>query len=231
MLGSAVLGACGGSAGGALAGKSPSQILSTTLAAADAQRGVHYQLRAATASENQTIVGDAGPSQGVQQVVTGSNEVEVQLIAGTAYLMGNAGGLQNTIGLSASVSSAYAGRWISVAPADSLFEPITQAVTTKGIFSQLKPTGTLTESAPGKIEGQQVIAVTGGLPGSVANGVTGHAILYVSTSRPDLPVAFQGTAANSKDKVSDVGVFSRWGERLALAVPSGAVPFSSLPSS
>lgn len=231
LAGGSVLAGCGGSADGSLAGKSAPQILSLALAAAGTERGVHYQLQATTPSEHETIVGDAGSTEGLQQLTNGANQVEVELVGGTAYLQGNAGGLQNTLGLPATTASAYTGRWISVAPTDSLFQPITQAVTVRGIFDQLSPTGTLHTSVPGKVQGQEVVAVIGGLPGSVAQGVSGQAVLYVSTSRPDLPVAFEGTASNSKEKVTDVGVFDRWDERLALSAPSGAVPYASLSGS
>lgn len=230
LAGGGSLASCGGSAPAALAGKSAAQILSTALAAARAQRGVHYQLQATTSSEHETIVGDAGATEGIQEVTQGSDQVEVELVGGAAYLQGTAGGLEHTFGLAASVASAYAGRWIAVSPADSLYAPISAAVTVHGIFSQLSPTGALHASSPGKVQGHQVVAVVGGLPGTVAQGVSGQAILYVSTAAPNLPVAFEGTASNSTEKVSDVGVFDRWDERLALPAPSGAVPYSSLSS-
>lgn len=230
VAGGGLLAGCGGSAAGALSGKSATQILSTSLAAAVAQRGVHYELQASTSTQHQTIEGDAGPNEGIQEVTNGSDEVEVELVDGTAYLQGNAGGLEAEVDLSASMASAYAGRWIAVSSADTLFEPIAAAVTEHGIISQLTPTGKLHTASPGKVEGQEAIAVIGGLPGSVAQGVTGEAILYVSTKAPDVPVAFQGTASNSSEKVTDVGVFNRWGERLALTAPSGAVPYSALSS-
>lgn len=230
----AALAACGGPSPGALASKTPPQILSTALAAAQAQRGFHYEIEATVSSgstETETVVGNASPTQGVQEVVIGSDEIEVELVDGTAYLMGNAGGLQNSFGLSAAVSSAYANRWISVPTSNSLYGHIAQTVTTTGIFSQLDPTGTLTASAPGRIDGQHVIALIGGLPSSIAQGVTGSAILYVSTARPDVPVAFAAHASNSTEKVSDAGAFNGWNGLVALTAPSGAVPYSALPSS
>lgn len=222
---------CGGSDLGALAGRSPDQILSAAIAAAEAQPGVHYQLHATTASQNQVITGDAGATQGEQEVSTGSDVVDVQVIGDVAYLRGNAGGLRHTIGLSAALSTAYADRWISVAPSDSLYQPITQAVTLRGIFGQLKPSGALSTGAPTTVGGQRAVGVRGGLPGQVARGVSGTAVLYVTIRSPNLPVAFSGEARSASQHVTDIGAFDRWGEHLGLTPPAGAVAFASLPKS
>jgi hypothetical protein len=225
----AFLAGCGGPDLGALGGKSADQILSSTIAAAETQAGVHYQLRATTGPQNQVITGDAGSTEGEQEVATGADLVDVQLIGGTAFVRGNAGGLQHTIGLAASVAAAYAGKWISVSPSDTLFQPITQAVTLKGIFGQLRPSGMLSTGSPTTIDGQRAVGVRGGLPGQVARGVSGTAVLYVSVQGPNLPVGFSGEARSASQHVTDIGAFDRWGEHLALTPPSGAVPFSGLP--
>ena len=223
--------ACGGSDAGALAGKTAKQILSTGVAAAEAQKSVHYVLRASGQAQSQTITGDAGQSEGVQTVQTGADEVEVEVVGGLAYLKGNAGGLQHTIGIPAAAATKYAGQWIAVASSDTLYGPITQAVTLHGIFTQLTPTGTLVASTPGKISGREVIGVRGGLPGKTQSGVTGDAVLYVSTASSTLPIGFTGQATSSGKKVTDVGAFTHWGEPLNLVAPTGAVPYSSIPTS
>lgn len=227
----AALAGCGGPDLGTLAGKSPDQILSTAVADAEAQAGVHYQLHATSGSQNQVITGDAGASEGEQEVATGTSVVDVQLIGGTAYVRGNAGGLQQTIGLSAAVATTYAEKWISVAPTDTLFQPITQAVTLRGIFGQLSPSGTRSAGPPTTVGGQRAVGVRGGLPGQVAQGVSGTAVLYVSIRSPNLPVAFSGEAHAANQHVTDIGAFDRWGEHLALTPPPGAVAFASLPKS
>jgi len=145
--------------------------------------------------------------------------------------MGNAGGLQNTIGMPAASATKYAGKWISVATSDALYQPISQAVTMNGVLGQLKPQGTLSALAPGKIAGHSVIGVKGGLPGKSQAGVTGSTVLYVATANPTVPVGFDGEAKNGTQTVTDVGAFSHWGEKIALTAPTLAVPFSSIPTS
>lgn len=222
--------ACGGSDAGALSGKTPAQIITAGLAAAQTQSSVHYVLKASGESQAQTITGDAGRNEGTQSVVTGADQVDVEVIGNAAYLRGNAGGLQNTIGLPAAQATKYAGQWISVQPSDTLYRPITQAVTINGIFTQLKPSGRLVASSPGKVAGREVIGVRGGLPGNTQRGVTGNAVLYVSTASNTLPIGFTGQAQNGTKHVTDVGAFTHWGEPLHLTAPTGAVPFSSIPT-
>lgn len=225
--------ACGGSGSpaGALEGKTPAQILTAGIKAAEAQTSVHYVLQASGQSQSQTITGDAGRNEGIQTVQTGSDQVEVEVVGDKAYLQGNAGGLEHTIGLPSAAASQYAGRWISVSPSDTLYGPITQAVTLHGIFTQLTPSGSLVESTPGLVSGHEVIGVRGGLPGTTQGGVTGDAVLYVSTASATLPVGFTGQATSANKKVTDVGTFAHWGEALHLTAPSGAVPYSSIPKS
>lgn len=233
LLGLAIAGAAcgGGSDAGALDGKSPAQILSAGIKTAEAQSSVHYVLQASGQSQAQTITGDAGRNQGIQTVKTGADEVEVEVVGNLAYLQGNAGGLQHTIGMTAAAAGQYAGRWISVSPSDTLYRPITQAVTLRGVFTQLTPSGSLVKSTPGIVSGHEVIGVRGGLPGTSQGGVNGDAVLYVSTASATLPVGFTGQATSGSKKVTDVGAFSRWGEPLHLTAPSGAVAYSSIPTS
>lgn len=226
------LAACGGVDLGALSGKSPSQVLSATLAAAKGQKTVHYKLVATSGSSTQTITGDASQTGGVQTVSNNSNaSITVEVIGTAAYLQGNAGGLQSTIGMSAANATKYAGQWISVASSDSLYQPITQAVTIPGIVNQLLPHGNLAAQSATSLDGHDVVPIKGGLPGGATAGVTGTATLYVLTGAPTLPLAFTGLANENGHTVNDQGVFSHWDEVLSLTPPAGAVAFSSIPKS
>ncbi len=236
VLGIAALGAslaaCGSDAAGALAGKSPSQILSAGLAAAEAQSSVHYVIKATSQNQTQTVSGDAARSSGQQSVVSGTDAVDVVLLpTGAAFVRGNTGGLVHTVGIAATVAPRFADKWISVAPTDTLYRVVTQLITLRGILTQLTPSGTLQASTPGMVAGHEVIGVRGGLPGTATRGVTGNAILYVSTSNPTLPIGFSGQAQNASNKVDDAGAFTHWGETLHLTAPSPTVPFSSIPTS
>lgn len=222
---------CGGISAGSLAGMSARQIVTRADAAAQSAGGVHYQLTATQGPAHQTITGDAGSSEGDQERVTGAQDIVVELVKGTAYVRANASGLEAALRLSPATAAAYAGKWISIAPSDSPYAPISESVTLATIVGQVLPTGSLTEQAPSRLHGQDVVGVTGGLPGQVQPGVSGSAVLYVDTRRPNLPVGFTGHATNGNQTLTETGLFNQWGETLDLVAPSGAAAFSSLPSS
>lgn len=148
----------------ALQGKSPDGVLSAALAAANKLGGVHYVLQTSTATQKETVTGDAARSEGAQYVVNGSDQMVIQLIGTSAFVRGNAGGLQDTIGLPSTVASRYAGKWISFRTTDSLYQSVVQAVTLKNVLAHLTPTGSLIESSPGTVAGHTVVGVRAPFP-------------------------------------------------------------------
>ena len=226
----ALAAACGGGVSGPLAGKTPAQILSAALTAASHSSGFHYVLRADNGSQHETITGDAAPGGGIQTVTSATDTVVVEVIGTAVYVMGNAGGLKDTIGLPATSATKYAGQWISVKQTDSLYQPVTQAVTTSGVLGELEPKGHLAE-VPKTFNGTSAVAVTGGLPGAAQQGVTGTSTMYVAAGSPTVPIGFTGTAKNNGQTVSDNGTFTKWGEQVPLSAPTGTiVAFSSIPT-
>lgn len=222
--------ACGSSSSdaGVLAGKSPSQILQYALGRAKDQTYLQYALKSSGGSTTQTIDGEAEQNGGLQAVQTGSDQITVELVNGVAYFEGNAGGLEDTLGLSKTDSTTYADKWIEVTQSESLYEPITESVTILGILDQLKPSGTLVAGKPGKLAGHEAIGITGGLPGSTTStSVTGNAELYVSTA-DGLPVGFSGQATSDGETIQDVAGF-KWGTTVTLNAPASPVQYSSLP--
>jgi hypothetical protein len=215
---------------GDLNGKTPTQILSAATAAAKKAASAHYVLTAVQGKETQTISGDASQSEGRQSVVQGSEHIQVVYVGGIAYVQGDSGGLTSAMGMTATVAKSYANKWIAVHSTDSLFKSIVSAVSLAGTLEQLNPSGKLTLTDVKTVGGQQVIGVKGGLPGTPQSGVTGTSTLFVSTSKPTIPVKFSGTATEGSQHVVDTGTFTDWGKALHLTAPSGAVAYSSLPT-
>ena len=187
-------------------------------------------LTAVQGKETQTISGDASQSEGRQSVVQGSEHIQVVYVGGIAYVQGDSGGLTSAMGMTATVAKSYANKWIAVHSTDSLFKSIVSAVSLAGTLEQLNPSGKLTLTDVKTVGGQQVIGVKGGLPGTPQSGVTGTSTLFVSTSKPTIPVKFSGTATEGSQHVVDTGTFTDWGKALHLTAPSGAVAYSSLPT-
>lgn len=232
LVAGTTLGACSSSSEGALAGKTPDQIVSDALAAARSEGTVHFTLHASGTSTNETVVGNAGLLNGEQELTIGSDQVEAELLNGAAYLDATPGWLHSVLGLPAAVANAYAAKWISLTSSDALYSQITQSVTLNGLLKQVTPTGPLRAANPSSLDGRMVIGVIGGLPGRARTGTIGTSRLYVSTASPNLPVGFTGDATNtSGQRVTDSGSFSDWGGALQLSPPPGAVPLDSLPKS
>jgi hypothetical protein len=215
---------------GALNGNTPAQILTAATAAARKAASAHYVLTAVQGKSSQTISGDSAPLEAEQTVSLGTQHIEVIYVGGVTYVRGNAAGLTSDMGFATTVAANYANKWIAVHSADAPFKSIVAAVTLTGTLEQLNPTGTLTLTQPTTIAGRQAIGVKGGLPGPSQSGVTGTATLYVSASRPTVPLKLTGTANEGTQHVKEIGTFSDWGKALHLTAPSGAVAFSSVPT-
>ena len=222
LLGSA---ACGSSNVNALEGKSPGAVLSAALQAATRLGGVHYVLQTSGTAQSQTVTGDAVTNEGAESVVTGSDQAVVELVRSTVFLRGNAGGLQDIIGLTATMASQNAGKWISFQPTDSLYQSVAHAVTLKSVLAELTPSGSLAESTRGRIAGKSVVGIRGALPDATNRGT---ATFWVATTAPTVPVGVDAQTTSGGQSVLEFGVFSRWGERFQFTAPSGALPFSAL---
>jgi hypothetical protein len=181
--------------------------------------------------KTETIEGDASATDGREVIKAGTLTIQAEVVGKGAYVEGNAGGLEDQMGLSAASAATYAGKWISIAATDAPYSSITKAVRLEGTLSDLKPTGHLTLTAATTKASQGVIGVKGSLPPGAAKGTTGSAVLYVATSKPNVPIVFDVEQTTSGTKESDVGTFSNWGKPLHLVAPTTSVPFASLPTS
>jgi len=215
---------------GALAGKTPQQVLAAASAAANRMGSAHYVMTAHQGSQSQTISGDASATEAQQSVTQGTQHIEVTYVGGVAYVQGNAGGLHSAMGLSTTSAAKFAGRWIAVHSGDSLYTSIVQAVSLASTVAQLAPSGVLTLTAPTTVAGRSALGVHGGLPGPAQSGVTGSTTLFIAADGPTVPLKFSGDARQGTQRVQDDGTFSNWGRPLHLKAPSSSVPFSSVPT-
>lgn len=216
---------------GVLSGKTPAQILAAAQKAAHTVGSAHYVLTAVQGKVSQTISGDASNKEGQQRLTQGSDHIEVIYVGGVAYVQGDSGGLASAMQFSATVAMNYAGKWIAIHQSDSPYKNIVTAVTLDPTLAQIDPNGNLSLTANKTLQGQKTVGVTGGLPGQVQAGVTGSTTIYVSTSKPTVPLAFQGEAKMGTQRVVDTGTFTNWGKPLNLKAPDHPVAFSSVPTS
>jgi hypothetical protein len=192
----------------------------------------HYVSTFTSQGSTETTVGDAGASSGKQVITIGPDTFTVLVVGTACYFQGNAHQLQDQLGLPASVASARAGQWISLAPGDLPYPSVFVAVTTRSAlkanvaFAPHRVVGTSSRS------GYHVIGITGPMSNVTINGTTQHAkgsaSLFITASRPHLPVEYteDGKIDNSASHLTMT--FSDWGAVVAVTAPPGAVSYASL---
>src|SRR3984957_10999877 len=98
-----LLAACGRGGGapsaGRLAGHTPKQVLTSACAAAKKSGSVHFRLLGKSSGKTETIVGDSSNGNGHEVITAGSVSIQAEVIGNGAYVEGNAGGLQDQMGL------------------------------------------------------------------------------------------------------------------------------------
>jgi hypothetical protein len=224
-----VLAGCGGGGGsGALGTTSAQQVLNSAVAAAKTSGSFHYKLVATAPGSTQSIVGDASGTEGRQVLSAGTAKIEAEAIGTTVYIQGNVGGLENQLSFPAAEATKYSDQWISIASTDAPYASVVKAVTLTSALTQIEPTGHLTLTSDTTRFGHPVVGIRGPLPGSGTKGVTGSVVLYVSTAKPSVPIAFEGKASDAGKSETDTGTFTRWGKPLNLVAPSGSIAYKSL---
>lgn len=215
-------------------------LLRSVLASANTAGGFHYvsssTQSSASSSLTQVTVGDAGASSGRQEITIGASHFTVLVVGPTAYFEGDAVATSATLGLPAATATRYAGKWISLGSGDAPYQSVYVAVTTSSALHDNITLSPRSQVSGRKYDGSDVIAITGGITPIQGQPAKGTATLYVTASRPHLPVAYveKGTIGGGSSRTTlDLTIrFSTWGRQVSEVAPSGAVPFSSLgPSS
>jgi hypothetical protein len=221
------LAACGGSSG-PLAGKTAQQVLTAALAAAKTSGSVHYSVVGKDAGHTETIVGGASDTSGNEVVTAGDVTIEALVVGKAVFVKGDAGGLEDEMGLAASIATSNAGKWISIASTDRAYSSLTKGVSLDGVLKNLEPTGHLTLTAPTTKDGQSVVGVRGALPSGLTPGTKGSTVLYVAAANPTVPLVLNVDQSMGAQKSTAVGTYGSWGKPVDLVAPTSAVPFSSL---
>jgi hypothetical protein len=175
---------------------------------------------------------DVAASSGVQVISEGGHQVaQIAVLLNTAYLNGSATFLAQSVGLSQSIASDYANRWISFERSDgNLFQAVAGGVTLPSALDQSLPTGRLTVTPERTVDGQSVVGIVGTtrVPGS--NPFTATVTAYVSSAAPHDFVKVVLVAVSSHATRTETVSFSNWGEPLEVEAPTGAVAYSSIGS-
>ena len=218
-----VVAIAGGATALALAAQTPKALRASILAAARAQRSVHYVTNTHGVATLR-IDGDVAGDRGVQRIAFTkagrTGHVTVRVVKRIAYVRGDAFSMRNYMLFSASQSSRYAGRWISVPQSWSSYSTLAAAVTLRSFLSELNLKGTSARIS-GTVGGRRVVGVrtTG-----KEHGLRAIDTLWARAGAKPLPVQDK-LVAPSKGYLARA-TMTRWNERVAVRAPAHAVPIS-----
>ena len=207
----------------ASAAGSPSAVLASILAAARAERSVHYESSESSGTSSVRQTGDAGSSVGIQRITysSGGRTGHVTVIATTtrAFVRGDAFTLAGYMGLKPSAAARYGGVWIRWTAADSGFASVAAGVRLGSTIDELTPSGSLATVPPTTVGGRRVIGVAGT---ATSGGASVTTTLYASATGAPLPV--RETAIHGSDRLTVR--FSGWNEQVHAALPARSVAVS-----
>ncbi len=215
----------------ALSGKTSQQVLSIALAAVSAKGSCHWGENIRWGGAYMHSRTHAGVTQG-DQTIAGTlwgNGTILVVSPRMAYGKGDAKFLESQLNLTAQQAARYAGKWISVPSSNSSFAFFVGGLTLSSMTSGISPDSPLRLSKPTKVDGQDVVGVSGWAPDFTRGEVMDT--LYVATAAPNLPVELvqRGTANGSTFTATDP--FFDWGKTVTVRAPAKALPISSIPVS
>ena len=228
--------ACGnsGPSEGALEGKTPTAITSTSVTAYHRQQSVSFVTKTIVGKTTTTETGATTRSgEAAAETVTtnGQPAIDAVLVDHVAYVRAVASFLQHALNLPADSATTYAGKWISVQQGDATYQ---------GLVSSLSPTQAIEQFVPEEpnlrvagvatVGGRSAVAVAGSPQAQVASGDTAKSTLFVSTTAPYLPISSTVVVKGATGKPAErlVSVYGKYNQKVDPIAPKGATPISTL---
>jgi hypothetical protein len=199
-----------------------------SLATMRAAAGFHY-VNASTGPEPETITGDAGVSDGDQDITfTASYGVEkftLLLVGGTVYFQGNTAAVEDQLGVAAAAAPKLQNKWVSVVSGDGPYTVLQPGITVADQVSELEfdPVSTTQVTTTG---GAAATRIIGTIPASSGNPAATAQMDVLPTS--NIPVAYSTTFTVSGASITSTTTFTAWGTAPTVTAPTGAVAWSSL---
>jgi hypothetical protein len=223
VVAAAAISACGGSggshtsSGNGITSKSPDQMLTTAVGAAQAAKSVHV---AGTVHDGDVAIGiDLAITSGhgaSGTVAEGDASFKLIEAGGAFYIQPNARFLSKFTHSSAAVQ-LLRGKWLKGSPTDSSFQSFSQLTSIKSLMGSLtQDHGTLTKGSTTTINGVKAVALHSSKGGT----------MYIATTGKPYPLEVSKTSGPRTGKVT----FSDYNKAFAISAPSHAVDLSRLQS-
>jgi hypothetical protein len=210
----------------ALASQSPKALRASIVAAARAQRSVHWSATELIGGVALTTGTDAGKTEGVQHVtfIVGKEKAHSQIVVtgGVAYLRGDALGLRLNLSLTKTQAAKYANKWISIPKSDPAYAATAGGDTMSSVVDELAPHGKL-NLVSAKLHGVRVIGVRG-VSGSGKKQMA--EVLLTRAHGKRLPLA-EDILEPSKHVLGHT-TFSKWNEPVSVTAPASSTSIAAV---
>jgi hypothetical protein len=200
------------------AAPSPKAIFAATKKAMATEKSVHCVIVEYDSSTKvtSTVTLDTGTNRGLESLVVGTAKVNLRLTSSAAFLSGNSAGLKLVFGLSTAQIKEVGKKWIFAAKGTSQYTDVKDAVTIKPLLASLLPTKSKVTLAAGQVDGRAAHVLKWS---TTSSKKTTHYTLDIAASGPSLPIQLMAIEGKS----FGTGTFSRWGESVAVPVPTATV--------
>jgi hypothetical protein len=206
----------------------------SAITAAKQQKSLHFLAKSTESGRSVTIKGASSATAGTEQVLMIANKstghVTGRLVNKVVYFKGDTFGLEEYLGMPATLAPKYAGKWIFFSPATKSYAAIAQAFTPSAAVGQISMKGPYSKT-PSTVNGQAATLLTGRNTATGKKGKKGSATLAVASTGTPLPIRFQGKGTVSKKAVTERVDYSGWGSPVSPKTPQGAIPASTITSS
>jgi hypothetical protein len=196
---------------------------------------LHYVSTSVGNGLTTTIDGDVDQTSGIQTIVVSYQGVKaaivIELIGHEAYFRGDAAAIEVLINLTARQSTAAAGQWVSVVPADAVYKSTAAALTVGSVISEITLSKPLTGERTVVDGGRTVVQISGAW---IGEGITAkdHATAKLEVTRDagPLPLRFIGLTPKSasSSRFTENLVIGKWGEAVHVARPPFSVPLATI---
>ncbi len=199
----------------------PTLLLDTAIAAFQLQRGAEWTLNWSLLGKSESWVAHSGQSDGTQTRTLNAGGPTGHLsldLDGKLYVEGNAAGLGNFLGFTASASKAEAGHWVGVPKTAAVFDSWEVDLTVGTAAYMLYLGGKPVLGPTTTIRGQSVVGIS---QSTKAEGLTISQTDYLKASGPPLPVEI----VENVDGLVITVVYGAWGKPARAEIHKDAVPF------
>jgi hypothetical protein len=215
-----------GAVAGAHAALSPKALRASIVAAALAQKSVHWAEHDLVGGAQISSSADVGANFGTQRVTVDvgrqKGTIHIVFISHTAYVSGDAFGLVANLGLTKAQAKQFANTWISIPRGDKAYRAVSGGLTLASIIHGVTPRGTL-KAVKTKEHGMRVFVLEGA-KGTGKKRVVGTIVARASGK----PLPIESIAVDPAHEVLSRADFSKWNEPVHVAAPASPTPIATV---